>query len=328
MKILGSYLKANLKVILILCISVISFVCIFILYNIPAEAALYGGLLSAVFILILSIHDFFKFYHKHAVLSELIKSISVSADGIPETDNLIEEDYTALISTLFNQKQYELSFSDREKSDMVDYYTMWAHQIKTPISAMNLILQNDDTEFGRELQAQLFKIEQYVEMVLAFLRTGNNSDFLIKKYSLDSIVKQSVRKYAKMFIRKKISLNLHPISAHVLTDEKWLCFVIEQLLSNAIKYTYAGTISIYILNEYTLVIEDTGIGIAPEDLPRICEKGFTGYNGRTDKTASGIGLYLSKQILSKLGHTIRFESVIGKGSKVFVEFSNDNFEVE
>jgi signal transduction histidine kinase len=185
---------------------------------------------------------------------------------------------------------------------------------------MRLILQSEETRQYHELQEQLFKIEQYVEMVMAYLRVGSNStDFLLKEYDMEDMVKQSVRKYAPMFIRKKISVKLGNLKYRVLTDEKWLCFAIEQILSNAIKYTNEGYILIDSENETTLVIKDTGIGIAREDLPRICEKGFTGYNGRVDKRASGIGLYLTKQILTKLGHRISFESEIGKGTTVRIE---------
>lgn len=236
--------------------------------------------------------------------------------------NLIEQDYLALIRTLFNQKQEYIAEIDREKAEMIDYYTLWVHQIKTPIAAMRLILQSSDDAQNHELQDQLFKIEQYVEMVMAYLRIGSSStDYLLKEYDLEDMVKQSVRKYATMFIRKKISVKLGNLKCRVLTDEKWFCFAIEQILSNAIKYTDEGYISIDSEDEATLVIKDTGIGIAPEDLPRICEKGFTGYNGRIDKRASGIGLYLTKQILTKLGHRISFESEVGKGTTVRIDMS-------
>ena len=198
-----------------------------------------------------------------------------------------------------------------------------SHQIKTPIAAMRLIFQGDGTDQYHELQAQLFKIEQYVEMVMVYLRVGSDrTDFLLKEYELEGMVKQAVRKYASMFIRKKISVRLGQLKGKVLTDEKWLCFVIEQVISNAIKYTKDGYISIDSENETTLVIQDAGIGIAPEDLPRICEKGFTGYNGRSEKRASGIGLYLTKQILVKLGHGISFESEVGKGTIVRIELGS------
>jgi len=210
---------------------------------------------------------------------------------------------------------------------MVDYYTTWAHQIKTPIAAMRLILQSEKSETNSELLEQLFRTEQYVEMVLQYLRLENlNNDLLFKRYPIDDLVKQAVRKYSKSFIRQKIKLNYENLNRDVLTDEKWLVFVIEQILSNALKYTREGSISIYMdeVLPYTLVIEDTGIGIEQEDLPRVFEKGFTGYNRRSDKKSTGIGLYLCKQILNRLSHTIKIESVTGKGSKVKIGLDVSN----
>ena len=147
---------------------------------------------------------------------------------------------------------------------------------------MNILLQSGELN-PRELSAELFKIEQYVEMVLGYLRTEQmTSDLTLKKYDLFNMIRQAIRKYSRLFILQKIKLNLEEMDYQVITDEKWLLFAIEQILSNALKYTKEGSISIYMSKERkdTLVIEDTGIGISPEDLPRVVEKGFTGYNGR------------------------------------------------
>ena len=166
-------------------------------------------------------------------------------------------------------------------------------------------------------------------MVLSYIRLGSNeNDFVIKEYDLDNIVRQAIRKYAPLFIRKKINLDFQPTTYKVLTDEKWLVFVIEQLLSNAIKYTNKGKISIYPLEDNKLVIEDTGIGISQEDIPRIFDKGFTGYNGRTDKKATGLGLYLCKNILDKLSHKISIESEVGVKTNVILDLSMLNVNIE
>ena len=212
-----------------------------------------------------------------------------------------------------------------------------------------------------ELSEELQKTEQYVDMALQYLRLDSaSSDFVFKEYSLDDILKQALREYSGMFIRKRIALNYRQTGITVVTDEKWLLFVIGQILSNALKYTDSGKISIYTqvseaerpselnaedggpLGEVPvpgdeesrgggtapsedscpepagifLVIEDTGIGIAPEDLYRVFEKGFTGYNGRENKKATGLGLYLCRRILDKLSHTIEIESEPGRGTKV------------
>lgn len=147
-----------------------------------------------------------------------------------------------------------------------------------------------------------------------------SADLELKRYDLLEIIRQAVRKYSRLFILQKMKLNLEEMDYQVLTDEKWLLFAIEQILSNALKYTKEGGISIYMAKDRkdTLVIEDTGIGINPEDLPRVVEKGFTGYNGRNHKKSTGLGLYLSKEILEKLNHTLTLESEVGKGTRVFI----------
>ena len=175
---------------------------------------------------------------------------------------------------------------------------------------------------------ELFKIEQYVEMVLTYLRMESmSSDMVLQWYAADDIVKQAVKKYSQLFILKKIALRMDMPEEMILTDEKWLAFVVEQILSNALKYTSEGTVSIY-MKEKELVIEDTGIGIQEEDVPRVFEKGFTGFNGRRDKKSTGIGLYLCKTILDRLGHGIRIESKVGEGTKVFLYLERNVLDPE
>lgn len=322
MKIFFLYLKSKQKELFAIGLFTIIFLIVFMLYDLPLEPIVYSAVLCFAIGLIFLFSGFWKYCNKHNLLYKLKDSITISIDALPIPKDLLETDYQELIKKVHQAKVQIESESESARSNMIDYYTLWAHQIKTPIAAMQLLLQSEDSEQNLELSAELFKIEQYVEMALQYLRLDSSStDFIIKKYDLDELVKQAVRKYAKLFIRKKISLNLSALSCQVLTDEKWLVFVMEQLLSNALKYTNQGKISIYMdkNRSKTLVIQDTGIGIQPEDLPRVFEKGFTGYNGRTDKKSTGIGLYLCKRILTKLSHTITIESEVGKGTRVRVD---------
>jgi hypothetical protein len=212
---------------------------------------------------------------------------------------------------------------------MLEYYTLWAHQIKTPIAAMELMLQQEENPDKAELRSQLFRIEQYVEMVLGYLRLDSDStDLILQVQDLDKIVRSAIRKYASQFIRRRIGLVYEGLDKGVLTDEKWLGFVVEQILSNALKYTVSGQVSIFMEQPDTLVIQDTGIGIAPEDLPRIFEKGFTGFNGRTDQASTGIGLYLCKRVCNKLGHTLEISSQLGVGTTVRLGLGQINLSVE
>ena len=288
----------------------------------------YTALLSGVLALLLALPDLRRFALRHRQLSDALKSIHVSDEQLPPPENLIEEDYRQLIRALGEEKQRQASAMDLRMSDMQDYFTLWAHQIKTPIAAMRLILQTKPENSAMEIEGELFRVEQYVEMVLNYLRLDSDStDFVFRTCALDDIIRQCVRKYAKQFIRKRIRLEYEGTALQVLTDEKWLCFVIEQILSNALKYTSAGSIRIFTQGE-TLVIADTGMGIAPEDLPRVFEKGYTGYNGRTDKKATGIGLYLCKRILNRLGHEISISAQVGKGTRVSIDLSREELTVE
>ncbi len=317
--ILGAYLKGKMTAVVAVLVSFGIFLLIFSLYSLPWEPVGYSSLLAGAVILVLGVIDFARFYKKHIILKKLKNSVIISDYVFPTARDLIEQDYQELIKTIDDNRLKIIDEKEKDFVDMVDYYTIWAHQIKTPIAAMQLLLQSEQSDINSELLEQLFKVEQYVEMVLQYLRLENmSSDLVFKEHSLDTIVKQAVRKYSKSFIRKKVKLNYMDLNCDVLTDEKWLVFVIEQILSNALKYTGAGEISIYMDDELpdTLVIEDTGIGIEHEDLPRVFEKGFTGYIGRADKKSTGIGLFLCKQILNKLSHTITIESVVDKGTKV------------
>lgn len=253
---------------------------------------------------------------------------------MPKAGSFIEEDYQRILEKVYHDKT-ELESAGRVfRRETADYYGMWAHQIKTPIAALRVLLQSygeerREEEKGkaaavREMRQELFKIEQYVEMVLTYLRIEDmSSDFVFERYDLDDIIRQAAKKYTQIFILQKIKLNYEPVGRKVLTDEKWLSFVVEQLLSNALKYTEKSgrerAVSIYMEGE-RLVIEDTGIGIWAEDLPRVFEKGFTGYNGRENKKSTGIGLYLCKTVMDKLRHGLWLESEVGKGTKAYIDF--------
>lgn len=297
------------------------------MYRLPAEAVGYGALICAFFGIIFLALDYRGFCKRHWALSQDMAAV---LEYLPKPQNLLEEDYQRILLSLQEERRVQAEEKEEKYRELVDYYTVWVHQIKTPIAAMRLILQGEDTESAQELAGELQRVEQYVEMVLCYLRLKSDStDYMIKEYDLDDLLKQAVRKNASIFIRKKIRLEYEPLESRVVTDEKWLLFVIEQVLSNALKYTGpGGVISITLEKPRTLCIRDTGIGIAPEDLPRIFERGYTGYNGRRDKKASGIGMYLSKQICDNLGHQIFVTSTPGVGTEVRLDLKNADLEVE
>ena len=326
-----SYIKSRLKVLIAFVLFIIIFTIVYALYRLPMEPIVYSiELVVALGFIFVSI-DSVRFYQKHQILSGSITSISSSVNELPNSKDLLENDYQNLIKGLVENRGDLIFQFDNKQTEMIDYYTLWAHQIKTPISAMGLLLQTEDkaSEQTKAYQQELFKIEQYVEMVLQYLRLESmTSDLIIKEYDLLSSVKQAVKKYSMIFINKKITLDLEEIQCQVITDEKWLVFVLEQILSNALKYTHQGKIAIYMdkRQKKTLIIEDTGVGIRDEDILRIFDRGFTGYNGRMDKKSTGIGLYLSQQVLSKLSHSMTVASEVGRGTKVRIDLSTREFE--
>lgn len=295
----------------------------FKLYHIPAEAAVYPSLLCAFIGIIFFLAGFILAKKKHRILNKVNK-FTDSLSSMPKISTVEDEDYQKIIRTLNSEKSSIEESAARSYADMTDYFTVWAHQIKTPISSMKLTLSDEDTELSRNLSSDLFRIEQYVEMVLAYLRLGSDStDYVIKEYSLDSILRRSVKKFAGEFIHRKIRLEYTPPDKTVITDEKWLSFVIEQIISNSLKYTPEGCIKIYMKDSCTLCIEDTGIGIDKDDLPRIFEKGYTGKNGRNDLKASGLGLYLCRRVCKNLGLKIYADSCPSKGTSVFICLNGD-----
>ena len=319
------YLKQRKYFILLFLAFAAIFLSTFFLYALPLQAVLYPIILCTVLSILFLLWDMNNIRRKHEKLTALSHLSAQLMLHLPAIHTQDDADYQAIIKALQQEQMQLQTDMTMRYQDMVDYYTIWAHQIKTPIASMRLTLQNEDSALARQLSEEVQRIEQYVEMVLAFLRLDSDSkDYLFRSYDLDSIVRDAAKKFAGQFIRKKLKLCYQPLHTRVLTDEKWLSFVVEQVLSNALKYTREGSITIELGSPLTLCIRDTGIGIAPEDLPRVFEKSYTGYNGRNDKKASGIGLYLCKQICHNLGHSITIESSTDKGTTVRIDLEHKN----
>lgn len=297
------------------------------LYDLETEAVAYAAGLCIFLTAIVLSWQFFSYYRRHVERKRILGNILLLCDRLPEPKTLAEADYQEMIAELKRICDADLTAWQNERRESMDYYTTWVHQIKTPIAVIRMTLQGEDTQEHRELSAELFRIEQYVEMVLNYLRLGSEtSDFVFQEYRLDDLIRQAVHKYAPQFVRKRIRLLYEPTEATVLTDEKWLLFMIEQLLSNAVKYTQEGSVTVTVTEQKILQIADTGIGIAPEDIPRIFEKGFTGYNGRTDKKSTGLGLYLCRMAADKLSHKISVESEVGVGTVFSVDLRTEKLD--
>ncbi len=241
---------------------------------------------------------------------------------LPAPGGTLEPQYQQLLRALFDAYRQNDQLAAQQTRDALDYYNTWLHQIKTPIAAMRLLLQTEEQPPKAALEDELFRIEQYAEMALQNLRLqSETTDYVIVWQDLDEIVRRSVRRFSGQFIRRRIALRYEPISARALTDAKWLGFALEQVLSNALKYTPAGGAVTICAEEQVLIVSDTGIGIAPQDLPRVFDRSFTGRNGREEQRSTGIGLYLCKKILTRLGHTITLDSTPSVGTTVRIDLS-------
>ncbi len=329
MRLLLSYLRSRRRVLLFSVLCALLFCVSFLLYHLPVEAVLYPAGLCLLLDGIALGWDFLQFRRRHNLLHALRFITDSALDALPEPENRIEADYQRIIGLLRDEQRQIEGGMRRRYADMIDYYTVWAHQIKTPIASMQLSLQSEDSALSRKLRLDLFHIEQYVEMVLTYLRLDSDeTDYVIRECNLDDILKRSLKKFAPEFIARKLSLRYEPVGIRAITDEKWLGFVIEQLLSNALKYTYEGGVTIESAESGVLCIRDTGIGIAAEDLPRIFERGFTGCNGRGERSSSGLGLYLCRRICRNLGHGISAQSTPGEGTAILLDLNQRRLDVE
>lgn len=366
---LTNFIKQNYIWILM----IVTMSCIHLLYmyliGARKQDLVYAAVLDAILLLITVLVGFFRYSSKVKALSNALKRPVEEQSQLFEPTDDVEQLYTRLLENQSIARSESESSAAIRQSQMRDYYSMWVHQIKTPISAMKLLLEAEREELGQlicddeqsqchigdmtggnigaalkqqaaltelsdnvaSFEDELFRIEEYVSMALQYQRVSSTeNDFVLEKVSVDGVIRDTIKKYAKIMIRKHIGIDYSGTGQEVYTDGKWLAFMLEQILSNAIKYTPHGVVTIETAEEkdrFFITIKDTGIGIKAEDLPRVFEKGYTGYNGHADKKATGIGLYLCRQMADKLGHTIRMESEIGKGTKVWIGFELDYADV-
>jgi len=245
------------------------------------------------------------------------QKLQISAQAQTPLEKLLQE----RVEELEYEQKNQLLVEQEKYNDLLDYYTLWVHQVKTPIAASSLLIGDlKDKEAKAQLEQELFKIESYVHLVLQYLRLESfHDDLVLKQENLADLVREVVKKYALFFIQQGLSLNLHDLDHTIVTDKKWFLVILEQVLSNSLKYTKEGSIEIY-FHEGSLYIKDTGQGIQNADLLRVFERGFSGYNGRLTQQSSGLGLYLSKKIADQLGHKIAIDSQVGQGTTVSIAF--------
>lgn len=330
MRLFFRYLKDR-KYTVITYIGMVSlFVSTFFLYDVPVAVYADALLFSGFFLLIMMSIQYYRYRRQHFSLENGKKAVRLYVQSRQQRQLLIEEDYEELLEILDRECREDVSESKQANYRLMDYYSMWSHQIKTPLAVLNLKMQENQLDHT-VLKQELFKIDQYLDMMLQYLRLNHTeTDFVFEEVDIDRLIKETVKKYATFFIYQELSFSLEETGQTVISDKKWLGFVLEQILLNAIKYTRQGGIRIYSNpnRPKEIVIEDTGIGILQEDIDRVFEKGYTGYNGHNHQKATGLGLYMSREIMRKLGHQIHLTSEVGSGTKVWFNVSQHRYKME
>lgn len=247
MKLWRAYLRQHRLTVLMLVLFTGLFAVSFALYGLPLAAVAYPAGLCALAGTGMAVWDFRRAARRHKEMEQLRQTGETVLAPLPEMKTVEGQDCAALVEQLRQELRQQLGAAETRRGETVAYYTAWVHQIKTPIAAMRLTLQGEDTPAARRLTAELGRIEQYVDMVLTYLRLEEGgSDYVIRPCSVDEVVRAAVRRFAGEFIDRRIRLDYEPVQWETVTDGKWLTFVVEQLLSNALKYTgQEGAIRIY-----------------------------------------------------------------------------------
>lgn len=292
------------------------------MYGIPLGPVLYADLLMLGITAVYLGYSYIRYRRKRRILKLWETNFRYSGEmEKPKGEDCFEETYLRIIENLEQDQQREREAWQNEQKKDREYYTRWSHQIKTPIAAMNLLLSEKNLDV-RAVKRELFRIEQYADMALQYQRLeGESSDLVLEKVKLHKMVSQTLKKLSTIFVYKKLHVKLGDLEKEIVTDEKWMCFILEQILTNAAKYTEEGGMIEIWLEQEVLCIRDNGIGIQEEDLPRIFEWGYTGYNGRLDKKSTGIGLSLTKEAAGLLQIGISMESQVGRGTTVFLNLA-------
>ncbi|MBU3186252.1 sensor histidine kinase [Clostridium estertheticum] len=328
------YLKENLRL-LVFYFILMGFILLTICFD-RQNRVLTSNVLYIIFvsffmlIIYISIDYYVQFQHIKKLL--FVKDSEDKTPILPSPMDYRDEIYAQIIQMIYEDFMKMARVTETDFKENAEFMTAWVHEIKTPITTSKLLLESEEKGCD-SLKEEIEKIDDYVEKVLCYSRSNSFSqDYILSEVSINKLIKESIKRHSIIFIKKHIKLiNKVPETLIIDTDKKWLLFIIDQLLSNSLKYTSNGGSIIFkhteAEKEVLLIVEDTGIGIKSEDINRLFKKSFTGFNGRNENLkASGMGLYLSQKIAKKLGHYITLESEYGKGAKVIIHFLKwDNY---
>lgn len=302
---------------------------IFWLGRLPNSLYLYTMQLALFLLSLYLIYQYIRFKMRYRQVSGL----EVQGPSKRDMDMQIQPTDFIYLEKIDEQRKeiQRLSNLHTEKQqDQLDYFTLWLHQIKTPLSAISLLNQNSPSPEAKSISQEILRLEDYTHMALNYVKLEESgSEMDLTEVDVDSVIKKAVKKYSILFIYQKIKLEYEPVEMTVLSDSQWLQTLLEQILSNSLKYTPTGTVAIYRdpKQPKLLIIEDTGIGIRSEDLPKIFNKGYSGLNGRLHEKSTGLGLFLSKKICRRLGHDLTIQSELGNGTRVSIDLAREQLTV-
>lgn len=313
------YLREKKQLLLYAALSAGTLLSVYWLAGFPAQAVLYAALLQLFILFVILLPGYFSFRARKKALADFQSVIFESEAALPAPRTPLEEKYQALILSARTEYNTLKRREEDAQNDSLTYYTLWVHQIKTPIAAMRLILDGEG-DVKPKLRQELFKVERYADLALQYVKLREIlTDLVIEPCDLYALVRESVKKYAVLFVYQRLTVTIEPFEETVMSDKKWVLFILEQLLSNAVKYTKTGGVTVF-YRDGALHVTDTGVGIRAQDVPLVFEKGYTGYNGRTDGRASGIGQYLTKKVCDALSVRISILSEPGRGTDVTLRF--------
>lgn len=295
----------------------------FIKTEVKIGVAVFIVLLIFFFVFLFANLDFSLFYLSlEIVIFSLLIYLFICWVTFKKKENLQEQ-----VNQLLIENRQLKNTIDIERKDLEEYFLLWVHQIKTPITVSDLILQKEKTPYTCQLKEQMFYIREYTNMAINYMKLKDRqADMDIAEVEIDKLLKTLLRKYSGLFIDKNISLDYQPIDTKIITDAKWATILIEQILANALKYTNSGKITLsFDRDKNALKVKDTGIGIKSEDINKIFDRGYSGFNGRINEKSSGIGLYLVKKIAILLNIKIEVCSTVNVGSEFIICFPKQSY---
>lgn len=329
------FFKEKVITILLLLFGIITIEIFLMAYNVGMFIKIYIPLIIIGLYMISIIIEYFKrkkFYDNLLkILEELDEKYLITE--IIKTPNFLEGQILKNSleqidkSMLENVNKYKYMTEDYK-----EYIELWIHEIKIPIATSKMVIENNKNAITKSIDEELDKVENYIEQALFYARSNTvEKDYYIRKVVLKEIVNESIKKNKSSLIQEKISIDIHDLEIEVNTDNKWIVFILNQIIQNSIKYRKKenSVMEIYAnqgKENVILYIKDNGIGIKQGEIIRVFEKGFTGTNGRlSNKKSTGIGLYLCKKLCNKLGIGIELNSVQNEGTEVKLVFPKDSY---